>query len=231
MPKQIDKPIPYVIKPFIPTGYDETSGELGIPSTIDLRAVSPGMILVNPDSGYGFIILELGVNSVFVEPVQDLKGTQFGILPQYQYYQARIKHSFFEETYQINCHASGDPQTTLWLWSIVKYGILRYRESLLEANGFAQSSISSGSLGASSSWTTEGGEHAFTRGMTLSGQVENTWIAQPQRYIETIALGEKVDCEFIGGVKIITNLDSPEFIEKTPQLWTTIQDDSPEESE
>lgn len=224
-PKEIGKPIPYVIKPFIPAGYAQSTGELEVPDTIDLTAVSPGMILVNPESGFGFKINSLGPNSVFIEPNQNgIEGTQFGVLPQYKYYQARIKHSFFEESYTIKCHAHGDIQTTLWLWSIVKYAILRYRESLLEANGFAQSSVSSGAPGLNYEWTTDGGEKAYTRGMTLTGQVENTWIAQPQRYIETIAFREKEDCEYVGSIKVLTNLNSPPFIANTPQSWTTVQD-------
>lgn len=224
LPKHIGKPVPYIIKPFIPTGYNQVTGELEIPESIDLTPVSIGMVLVNPESGYGFIIQALNGNSVSVTPGQNLAGTEFGILPQYQYYEARVKHSFFDETYAIRCHAHGDIQNTLWLWSIVKYSILRYRESLLEANGFAQSSISSGSPDLNYEWTTDGGEKAYTRGMTLSGQIENTWIAQPQRYIETVALREKEECEYIGGIKVITNLNTPDFIEKTPQMWTTIED-------
>lgn len=227
IPNQIGKPIPYVIKPFIPTGYNETTGELSIPDTIDLVPVSAGMILVNPDSGFGFKILGLGVNSVFVQPNQSIASTQFGILPSHQYYQARVKHSFFEETYAIKCHAHGDIQNTLFLWSLVKYNILRYRQSLLEANGFAESSVSSGSPGLNAEWSTEGGEKAYTRGMTLSGQVQNTWIDEPHRYIETIALREKEECEYVGGIKIISNLNSPDFIAETPQMWTTVVD-SPE---
>jgi hypothetical protein len=223
-PNQINKPVPYVIKPFIPTGYDDETGELGVPDSIDLTPVSPGMILVNPETGIGFVIQGIGVNSVFVVPQQDIASTQFGILPQHQYYQARVKHTFFDESYAIKCHAHGDIQNTLWLWSIVKYSILRYRQSLLEANGFAQSVISSGAPGLNAEFTTSGGEKAYTRGMTLTGQIENTWIDQPHRYIETIALREKENCDYVGSIKIISNLNSPDFIAQTPQVWTTIVD-------
>jgi hypothetical protein len=152
-------------------------------------------------------------------------GSQFGILPQHRYYEARIERSYFEETYAIKCHAHGDIQNTLFLWSITKYAILRYRQSLLEANGFAESSVNSAPPEINQAWSTEGGEKAYTRGMTLTGQIENTWIKAPHRIIENVIPRKEEDCEYTGGIKIISNLNSPSFISDTPQVWTTIVDE------
>lgn len=224
-PNEIGKPIPYVVKPFEPTSYDPQTGLIDIPETIDLIGVASNMILVNPANGEGYIITGVGPNTISIGPNQTIVGTQFGIVPHYQYYEARIERSYFDESYNIGCHAHGDPQTVLWLWAIVKYALLRYRESLFEANGLAQSYISSGPPDANETFTTPGGEKAFTRVITLTGQVENTWIKEPHRFIETVVLKEDLECDnYVGGIKIMSNLNPPAFINPKTETWTTVED-------
>jgi hypothetical protein len=220
MPQEIGKPIPYVVKPFVPVGYDQHTGLVEVPSSVDLGSIAAGMILVNPAKGQGYTITEVNPDGIYIEPGLEIQASQFGVLPQYQYYKARIEHSFFDETYMIGCHAHGDTQTLLFLWSIVKYSILRYRESLLEANGFAESSISSAGPDFDEAFTTAGGEKAWTRFMTLNGQTENSWIKSPRRIIEVVNLREKTNAGYIGGISIISNTD-PSIIDKTENLWYT----------
>jgi hypothetical protein len=225
-PNEIGKPIPYVIKPFEPTNYDSSTGLIDIPTSIDLSGVVAKMILVNPSNGEGFIIEGVVPGGILIGPNQNIVGTQFGIVPQFQYYEARIEHSFFEESYDIACHAHGDVQTVLWLWSITKYALLRYRESLFEANGFAESYVTSGPPDLNADWTTDGGEKAYTRAISITGQVENTWIKAPHRIIETVVMKENVDCDsYIGGIRIISNLNPPGFMDLKTETWSTIEDE------
>lgn len=219
-PKQIGKPIPYIVKPFTPAGYDEDTGIVSVPSSVDLTLVTPGMILVNPANGQGYVVQDLQQGGIVINSGLDIEASQFGVLPQYQYYEARIEHAFFDETYMIGCHAHGDTQNVLFLWSIVKYSILRYRESLLEANGFAESSINSAGPDFDESFTTPGGEKAWARFMTLNGQIENSWIKAPRRFVEVAVLRKKVGSGYIGGISIISNTD-PSFIDKSGQTWYT----------
>ena len=220
MPKDISKPIPYVIKPFIPTGYDQYTGIISTPSSVDLTKVATGMILVNPTNGNGYSILDVGDNELQIESNLDIEASQFGILPQFQHYEARVEHAFFDETYSIGCHAHGDAQNLLFLWSIVKYSILRYRESLLEANGFAESSISSAGPDFDQSFTTDGGEKAWARFMTLNGQIENSWIKSPRRVIEVAALKKNINNGYVGGISIISN-ETSDLTEKANSVWWT----------
>lgn len=220
LPNKIGKPIPYIVKPFVPTGYDEISGEVSVDPELDLSGVSEGMILVNPANGNGYKILDISENGLLIEPGMEIEATEFGIVPQFPFYEARVEHSFFDETYNIGCHAHGDPQTLLFLWSIVKYSILRYRESLLEANGFAESSISSAGPDFDQAFTTPGGEKAWSRFMNLNGQIENSWIKSPRRFIEVAALKKKVGDGFIGGISVISNTD-PDIIDKSKVNWYT----------
>jgi hypothetical protein len=227
LPSQINKPIPYVVKPFQIENYDMASGEVEVDQDeVDLAGMSPGMILVDPATGQGYVIIDLSPLGFFIESGLTLTTDTFGIVPQNQFYKARVEHSFFQETYNIGCHVVGDQQALLWLHSIVLYSILRYREGLLEAQGFTQSSLSSSDLLANPNFSGPGGERAWTRYITLTGMVENSWIKSPRRIIETVALREKTNTGYIGGIKILSNLDAPDFIDKTNEPWYPSEDDS-----
>lgn len=220
LPAQINKPIPYVVKPFTPKGYDEATGIVLVPDSVDTTTIAPGMILVNPANGQGFVIQDIVEGGIEIESGLEVVASQFGVVPQNQFFKARVEHSFFDETYIIGCHAHGDPQNVLFLWSIVKYSILRYRESLLEANGFAESSISSAGPDFDESFTTPGGEKAWARFMTLNGQIENSWVKSPRRVIEVATLKKKVGSGYIGGISIISNTD-PAIVDKSSVNWYT----------
>lgn len=227
LPNKIGKPIPYVVKPFSGFSYDPSSGDVVIPAgTKNVEGIAEGMILVDPDTGEGFVIRDISEDGVVIDTGLAITASQLGVVPQYQFYEARVEHTFFQETYNIGCHAHGDPQTLLWLHSIVLYSILRYRESLLEAQGFTESSVNSSDMMSNQASTGPAGEEVWTRYITLTGQVENSWIKSPRRVIEKIGLREATNSGYMGGIKIISNLDTPDFIDESTQMWTTIEDDS-----
>lgn len=226
MPQEIGKPIPYVVKPFVPTGYDKNTGEISIPNTVDWTGIAPNMILVNPDNGQGYVILEVTPNGVLIEPDMDLEATQLAVVPKFQIYKARVEHTFFNDTYTISCHAHGDHQNVLWLHSIVLYSILRYREALLEANGFAESKVSNSPIVLTDGYTGPGGEMAWTRSIQLTGQTEASWIKSPRRYIESVVLKDQIDAtHYVGGIKICSNLDTPDIIDQSQNVWNTTDGD------
>lgn len=229
LPNQIGKPIPYVVKPFVGFSYDAGTGDVTVPAdTKNIEGVAPGMILVDPATGQGYVINDISPDGLVIETGLTITAAQLAVVPQYQFYEARVEHSFFQETYNIGCHAHGDPQALLWLHSIVLYSILRYRESLLEAQGFSQCNLSSSDLMANDAFSGAGGEEVYTRYITLTGQVENSWIKSPRRVLEVIALKDKDADGFIGGIKIISNLDTPDFIDQSEQTWTTVEDEDDE---
>lgn len=226
MPLEIGKPIPFVVKPFSPTSYDPTTGEVGIDDgTPGFDAVSPGMVLINPENGTGYVIHDVQDGIFIIESGLEFNATQLAVVPQHSYYEARIEHTFFQDTYSICCHAHGDPQTLIWLHTIVLYAILRYRESLLEANGFAQSSVSSGEIMQDPGYEGPGGEQAFLRIIQLTGQVENSWIKLPRRFIETVVIKDRNCEEITGGIKILSNFDAPPTENLADVTWYTVADD------
>jgi hypothetical protein len=187
------------------------------------------MILVNPSNGNGYVIQGLTVDGLQLQPGLEIDGSQLAIVPHYQYYKARIKHTFFEENYIISANAHGDPQNVMFLWNIALYSILRYREDLLEGNGLGESSVNFGGPDQNTAWTTPGGEKAYTRVFTLSGQTEHSWVDAPKRILESVVLSPQETCKGIkGGIKILSNLNSPGFIDQFDENWTTKEDDSDE---
>lgn len=214
LPQKINKPIPFVVKPFAFTSYDSLSGELVIDSTLKgMSKVSAGMIVVDPDSGKGYVVQDIGPDFIALEPNLTINATRLAIIPKNQFYVARREHTFFQETYSITCHAHGDPQTLLWLWTIVVYTLLRYRESMFEAQGFSQSTVSSSNMDSNGHYTSAGGEQVWSRTITLTGMVENSWIKAPKRVIESVSFGTSSLDGLTGGIKIISESD-PEDVEE-----------------
>lgn len=228
LPNQINKPIPFVVKPFVHTGYNAATGEVSVPASVDLSNVAQEMILVDPSTGQGYQILDIA-DGIIIEDGLTITATQFAVVPKNQFYKARVEHTFFQETYTIGCHVHGDPQALLWLHSIVLYSLLRYREGLLEANGFTQSSVSSSDLMSNALYSAPSGEEVWTRVITLTGMVENSWIKSPRRVIESIALREKVSDGYIGGIKILSNLDVPPTIDPAEESWYTVDGEEDED--
>lgn len=222
LPQDIGKPIPYVVNPFVPIGYDSFTGIVEIEQDLKgLDTVSAGMILVNPSNGNGFIIRDISSNGIVIDPNIDLNITQLAIVPKYQFYEAKIEHIWMSEVYTISCHVHGDVQPLIWLKSIVLYSILRYKQSLLEANGFFESVISSSGIMEDRYSSGPDGEQAFFSSIQLSGKTEYSWIKAPHRILESIVLREKVGDGFVGGIKILSNLDSPDYVDKSLEPWWT----------
>jgi hypothetical protein len=236
MPNNIGQPIPYVVKPFPPLGYDPSTGYVTLSiNTIGIDAVVPGQVLVNPANATGYIIQDVvGVDSntvaiVIEQGLMEVDATELGVVPEFQYFEARVEHTWHQETYSIGCYAHGDPQNLIFLHTIVLYAIMRYRQTLLEGNGFDESYVSSGEITEDKNFTGPGGEENFVRFITLSGQVEQSWIKAPQRFIESIVFKDRSSPnEITGGIKILSNFDAPPTIDTADENWFTVEDD-PEE--
>ena len=221
-PGTIGKSIPYVVKPFTPQGYSPSTGEVFVDNNLPgLDSVSPGMILVDPSTGNGYVIKAVEPDAIVIQEGQNIEASQFAVVPKFPYFKANVEHTFFQETYVIGCYAHGDPQALVWLWTITLYALLRYRESLLEGNGFTESIVKSGEIMEDPNYEGPDGEQAFVRFITITGQVENSWIKSPRRFIESVVLKEKVGSQSLSGIKVLSNLDAPPTVDKTQENWYT----------
>ena len=219
-PSRINKPIPYVVKPVVPISFDPSTGTLEFGQEVDLRTVAPGMMVVNPDTGAGYIIDNLTSNNgVVLLDASDLDASRVGIVPKNRKWRARLEASTFTESFSIGVHVSSDPLHLIWLHSIIVYGLLRYKETLLEARNFQLSTFSSSDMSRNQAFDAAG-DNVFSRYIRIQGLTEHTWLKSPKRFIESTAL------EY-DGIKAHTDVDTPEeVVHPDPRLkdgWSTIK--------
>ncbi len=219
--QDIGKPIPYMIQPFTPVAYNKTTGAITVPEDIDLSIVQPGQILANPTNGNGYTVVDTGPNTIFIGAGITMTAQTLGLVPQFAFYKARREHTFFQENYVLGCHVASDPAPLLWLHSLVSYCLLRYKEALLEKRNFTQSTFSSSDMTPNHSF--DGVDKAYSRYITLTGMTEMSWLKAPSRIVEAVRIYDPTALN-LGGLKIISNLTSPDDLLEDPnQSWTTIE--------
>jgi hypothetical protein len=223
----IGKTISYIVKPFTYISYNQADGFFEVPTNVDLAIIRPGMVAIDPDTGVGYEILETIGNGFFVPENAEFNGTKVGILPQYRVFRARREIATFQERITIGCHAHGDPNVALWLHTFVLYGLLRYREGVLESRNFQLSNLENSDMVRNSAFENIG-ENVYSRFIVLSGQVEHTWVKAPKRIIESVNLtnpnyeGESGDT-FRAGLVIIgrDGGEVPEIIDEDYETWVS----------
>jgi len=223
---EIGKPIKYLVAPFKAVSYDKVTGLLEIPESIEeYRYLDKGMLLLDPKTGGAWTINGKGGNhGLFVAAGTKLPKGELCIIPRYHLYKARRERATSQEQYNIGCHVHGDPSTLIFLYGVIKYSLFRYREGLLEYNNFQLSNLTSTEMIRNDSM---GEENVFSRWITLTGQVEESWIKTPKRFIEAVDLnnpdrGEGVVLE--SGIKILSK-DAPLSIKEENDIWVTIDDE------
>jgi hypothetical protein len=230
MPNQIGQQIPYVIKPVEPIGYDMATGYVEFPANIDLGPISQGMVLLNPANGNGYVIQGVKDNNIIVQPNIPINASLLGIVPQYRFFQSRLGRSFFEEQWDIVCVAN-DPQSLLWLHSIMIFGLLRYRE-FMESNGILEiTNLSSTDIFNPNFVSMADGEELFARQISISNKVLQTWIRGLHREIESILLRstnqEAVTLDnpngYVGGIVILSN-ETTQPLQQNNTNWYTEKD-------
>lgn len=225
MPNQTGNKIPYIIPPFEPASFDSSTGLVGVPVGTDIAPISQGMVLVNAANGNGYVIQGIMDGAIQIEAGIELNATQVGVIPQYRFFTTRLGRSFFIENWIMEI-VTNDPQTLLWLHSIVIFGLLRYRE-FFEANGFLETRLSSTDI-IQPGESNAAGEEFFARQITMTGKVQQNFIRGLHRTIESILLRDTnpgaVSLEnpdgFVGGIKIVSNLTTPALQQNNTNWYT-----------
>lgn len=218
---EIKKPIPFVVKPTQFLSYNKETGEMTFPeNTEGLEYAHIGTLVIDPSTGAGFVVKNVSTNSIFIEEGTDIKFQEAAIVPQYPFYKARRERIISQESYTIGLHVHGDTATLTFLYGLVKYALLRYREGLLEYNNFQLSNISSSDIIKNDSFGEA--DNVFSRYITLTGQCEESWVKTPERVVEFIEFNN----EYLNsGIKVCSNLDTnPNSEEADNKLWITIDD-------
>ncbi len=230
-PMEVGQKIPYVVPPFIPYGYDPSTGEVGVPANTDITAVSAGMILLNPATGNGTPVLSVNGSNIMIQPNVQLDASSLAIVPQYRYFQSRLGRSFFQENWSITC-ATNDVSTLLWLHMIVVYSLLRYRE-FMEHNGILEITNLNSTDIFNADFSNAAGEEIYCRQISISNKVEQKFVRGLHKKIESVILRD-VNPQaitvsnpdgYVGGIRVVSNLTTP-ALEQNSQSWYTV---SPED--
>jgi hypothetical protein len=104
---------------------------------------------------------------------------------------------------------------------LVKYALLRYRESLFEQFNFQLGTITASDTIENDAF---GADDVYSRFITLSGQVEEYWVKTPFRKWEAIDFIDRQNDLVVSGIKILSNKTDGE----EEDVWTTVQDNEEE---
>lgn len=171
----LSSPWPALYGPFTPVSYDAVTGELVLPADVDI-VLAAGQIVVTK-GGTQYPILEAPeTDAVYIakgitEELNDssIKGQQPNRLVE-------IESANFKQTISIGCHTIDDGKNTqgIWLYCIMKFILLRYRQWLFEARGYERTTI----MGGPAQFEIEGDsaeQRLFCRYIQVSGYGRSAW--------------------------------------------------------
>ncbi len=186
-PKDVDMPIDFVVGPFSPATYDQATGVITLPEGFTTLNVVKGQAIADPVSGKGVVIKEVKDDkTIVIEPNTSFAFNQLAVIPQFFFYKSRRGLAYFRERYQIGCHVHGEPYQLLYLHSAIVLILMRNKEDLLERRGFEISTFSSSDIVSAENF--EGAENAYSRYITLEGDVELSWPLKVDRVVEGTVL-------------------------------------------
>ena len=172
-PSEFRKP-QKIVGNFTPKSYSQQTGTVTLPENLTTRAVAEGQFLVSSVSGKAYVIQKLlGESSFNIAPNTNDDFTDAYVAPAVSLWNLHRELTFLHHTIQIEVHANNNPGQTMWLWQLVIYSLLRYKEAFLEGRGFVLSTMSSSPLMRNPQFA---GENIFTKQIVLEGQVQADWI-------------------------------------------------------
>jgi hypothetical protein len=175
---------PPLTKPFTPTSYSPTSGMMQLPANIFVDAIiAPGQFVVTRGGNKYQIVdyLDDGLLQMQANIVDDftdcvLKGPE-------SKYVTTIESVTFKETYEVGIHANGEPVNTIYLHSIIKFVLLKYKQELLEARNFERTVLASSDLRRNMEMENE---LAFDRFITITGYCRQWWPKKKSERVQNV---------------------------------------------
>ena len=168
---------PVLYGPFIPQNYTYSTGTMDLPDDIVSQlVVAPGMVVVDK-KGNSYPIQDVTDNQAIIltaGTVGDFNGAT--IKGQRPTQALQLESCNFRENFSIGVHVTDDGKgTTLsWLFSILKFILLRYRQSLFESRGFERTTLNFSP--PKMEIEGEGGEQRFlSRYANITGYARDVW--------------------------------------------------------
>jgi hypothetical protein len=189
--EQIEKTPQYTYKPFTPQAYVPATGTVTFPPNLTTEFVIPGQFLVSQVSGKKYVITQVTGSSTFLIQANisdDFTGAYI-VPPTFLWNQQR-ELTFFKHSFAIFAAAIADSVQANWLWQVLVYCLLRYKESYLEGRGFAVSTFQSGALTLAEEFKPE---MVYYRQVTLIGQCEASWIKYIAPKFQSVTGGLSID--------------------------------------
>jgi len=158
--------------PFTALAYDARTGTLVVP--FDVAASVPlqeGMLVVD-DRGDEHAVAEVIADDAVVLADRVVAGfTVARIRLAEPRRRAAVESEVSRVTLRVGCHA-GKPNHLIWVHSIVRYALFRYKQDLLESRGFERTVTGSGPMAKDGRFD---GEGFWTRYVTVTGYCREIW--------------------------------------------------------
>ncbi len=175
---------PVLSPKFTPRAYSPTSGIMLLPAGLmGDHLIAPGMFIVTRDGRKYEIKENLGDDEISLAPKTVGDFTDAVIKGARKRYVTTIESVQFKETYQIGIHVLGEPAYLLYLHSILKYCLLKFKQELLEARGFERSVLSSTDFRRNQEFEVE---EVFSRFINITGFVRQIWPKDVKPLIEVV---------------------------------------------
>lgn len=171
---------PVLAGPFSPLAYSPSSGLMKLPTLTGVY-LAMGQVLIDSEGKEHEITEVLDDDLVSVAPNTIADFSRALLKTSKPNQNTQLESLCFRETYQIGCHAPSEGTYLTYLHSLVKYLLLRYKETLLEARGFERSVVTSSQFMRNESF---GNEIVYSRFINITGFVRNSWSKHTTQMIE-----------------------------------------------
>lgn len=163
---------PKLAGPLTPASIDTTTGWLTFSSFNTKNIIVKNMLLVL-GNGKQIDILEVDGTNIRID-ISDTNNifTDLSIRPQKPYQKIGLESVQLKENYRVQILVGGEPSQANYLFSIVLFILLRYKEIYLEKRDFQCTNITYSPL---TQWTAASPQIVFTRFINLSGLVTAYW--------------------------------------------------------
>jgi hypothetical protein len=178
------------ITPKFNPNYDPVTGIVTIPPTIlDLVSINNRMVMVT-GRGVSFPLTYLKYDNTFPIAkglIVDLKDSVIKNIDSRLL--SKVESVSFKEIIRVGIHSINDPVTAIWLFSIVKYVLLKYNRVLLEGRGFECLSMSYGPYDKDPNFPVE---NVTSRLITITGKARDNWSSLQSERASNVSVGLKV---------------------------------------
>lgn len=175
--------MPVLAPPFTPTSYDPVGGIITLPADILASVYIYVGLQILDSSGVRHTITDILDDDRIVVDGNPTDYTNATLRYPEPAYGLMLESVHMKETYMLGVHVSGPPLYLLALHSVLVFALRRYKQSLLEARGFLESTLSSADFARSPAMQVEA---TYSRYVTLTGTVRHVWPKDVVTKIQTI---------------------------------------------